>query len=31
MGVLGVMLSALFAVVIVAQDLPNFILDPCHR
>ena len=31
MGKLGVLLSVFFALVIIAQAIPNFLLDPCQR
>ena len=31
MGKLGVFLSVFFALVIIAQAIPNFLLDPCQR
>jgi hypothetical protein len=31
MGVMGLLTSGLFILVIVAQWLPNFILSPCQR
>lgn len=31
MGTVGLMASVLFALVIIAQEVPNLLLDPCQR